>query len=115
MGKGYYVVLVALTIALSACERKPGETAPSAQDNGPLSSLTSSSYKEEYPPEVVTNFMNACVASGSSSQACGCRLGKIQDKIPYADYVKAETNALAGQGFGDDFVQVMADARVACP
>ncbi len=46
--------------------------------------------KTEYPQEVRTNFIGACMAQTPSEQMCGCILGKIEKKWSLDAYTKLE-------------------------
>ena len=49
----------------------------------------------DYPTEVLADYVFGCMATNGQSQqalrACSCSIDAIAKKLPYEDYVKAET------------------------
>ena len=54
------------------------------------------SKKNDYPAEVVTNFMNSCVSSGGTTESCSCTLNKVQAKFTFAEFSALEQKIIAG-------------------
>ena len=58
--------------------------------------LIGCSKKNDYPAEVVTNFMNSCMSSGGSADSCSCTLNKVQAKFTFAEFTALEQQIVAG-------------------
>ena len=72
------------------------------------------SKKNEYPPEVVTNFMNSCSAQpGANAELCGCILKKIQKDYSAKDFAAYEAT-LAMNAPDPVMTKKMAAYAVAC-
>ena len=50
-----------------------------------------------YPPEAEGTFMASCEVNSGSTAACECALGKIEKRMPYKEFVKADI-AMRGNG-----------------
>ncbi len=61
-----------------------------------VAGLAGCSKKNEYPAEVVTNFMNSCVSNGGSAESCACTLNKVQTKFTFAEFSALEQKIIAG-------------------
>jgi hypothetical protein len=53
--------------------------------------------KNDFPVEVVTNFMNQCsINSGGNAVGCACMLGEIQAKMNIEEFTKLEQRLALG-------------------
>ena len=69
--------------------------------------------KNEYPADVVQNFMNTCQKGGSSQSACACMLSKIQVKYTIDELSVLEVKLKSGQA-PEDFMDFMGEIRINC-
>jgi len=63
------ILLLLLTAATLACHRKPAN---------------------EYPKDLVDNFLGACRSNGGSDDACRCSLEGIQNRFTAEEYTALE-------------------------
>ncbi len=74
---------------------------------GCAASLLSSCGKNDYPPEIVANTVNACMlTSGGNEKMCSCVMDKVQEKYSLEEFIAIDTKIR--QGDADATAQMMA-------
>jgi len=75
--------------------------------------LLSACGKNDFPVEVVTNFINQCtIQSGGNAVGCACMVGKIQEKMTIEEFTKLEKKlALGDQEALKSFMDVTSSCR----
>jgi hypothetical protein len=59
--------------------------------------LVACSQGEEYPRQVVENFMRACTAQpGATEDACSCAIERIQEEMTLEEFVRFEARIEEG-------------------
>jgi hypothetical protein len=71
------------------------------------------SYTSAYPPDLVQNFMNACMKNGSNQEFCSCVLDKIQSNFTLEQFTEIENGMANGTNF-PEFVQFTKKASEEC-
>jgi len=70
--------------------------------------------KNEYPPEAVTTFMNACTsASGGDSKRCACVLDKLQAKFSFKEFAGFDMQMQSGTT-DPQFAKAMGEVNAEC-
>ena len=70
--------------------------------------------KNEYPPEVIQNFMNSCKeSSGGEEETCSCLFEKIQENYTFEEFSILEVKMQAGQT-PPEFLEFIGKARAEC-
>jgi hypothetical protein len=64
----------------------------------------------EYPPEVVENFLRAC-GSRASESACRCSLEKVQERYTADEYRALETRIAATRQVPRELLDIIATCR----
>jgi hypothetical protein len=64
----------------------------------------------EYPPEVVENFLRAC-GSRASEGACRCSLGKVQERYTADEYRALEARIAATRQVPTELADIIAACR----
>ena len=67
--------------------------------------------KNDYPAEVVMNFMNSCITSGGGEEFCSCAIDKLQKEYTIDEYLKLESRILIGD---QESANEIADVTAAC-
>jgi mevalonate pyrophosphate decarboxylase len=67
----------------------------------------------DYPAQVKANFMSACERSGTAA-ACGCVFAKVQAKVSYDDFKRADTEARKGLPMSVDVKDIVVAAAADC-
>lgn len=125
------VLLFTLSTALAACSgpENTGNTNVAATNAGRQNVSTANETKEnlsatnagnasvsarnEYPDEVVEEFIKSCEAAGSDKRFCRCVLDKVQGKYTFEEFSVIESKINAGQT-PDEFVEFTGKARAEC-
>jgi hypothetical protein len=62
-----------------------------------LTLLAACNQGEEYPRQVVENFMGACTAQpGATEEACSCAIERIQEEMTLEEFVRFEARLEEG-------------------
>jgi hypothetical protein len=69
--------------------------------------------KNEYPVEITQNFMNSCMNSGGSQEACACMLNEVEKEYTIQEFSIIETKLHAGQT-PSDFLEFTGKAKLKC-
>jgi len=63
-----------------------------------------------YPPEVVENFLRACIATGGSEAACQCSLDAVRRRYTIDEYRAIEQRVARGEVL-PELANLTADCR----
>ncbi len=123
-----YFILLLLPIVLSSCSNSPQsktQQRPLATAQASVSTASQTSETENdansnldenstpqapmapqgkpYSPQLVNNFMGACIQKGSSQTNCGCMLNTLEQNFSEPEYIKVEQQ-LSATGKLPEFV-----------
>lgn len=125
------VLLLTFSTALGACSgsENTGNTNVAATNAGTQNVSTTNEAKEnlsatnarnanvsarnEYPEEVVEEFIRSCEAAGSDRSFCRCVLDKVEGKYTFEEFSVIESKINAGQA-PDEFVEFTGKSRAEC-
>jgi len=70
--------------------------------------------KNDYPADVIQNFMNSCQSTSDGDQKlCSCLLDKIQEKYTFEEFLAIDAKMQAGQT-PSEFLDFVGKASVEC-
>ena len=112
------IMIVLMLISGSAsCSRGADNTNTVTNRNsattGAASNAANSASKEDYPQDVVNEFLKGCEGAGSDRRFCGCMLAKVQAKYSFEEFSAIEAKISAGEP-PDEFVEFSGKARAEC-
>lgn len=84
-----------------------------AKENVSATNQGNVSARNEYPENVVDEFIKSCEAAGSDRTFCRCVLDKVQGKYTFEEFSVIESKMNAGQT-PDEFVEFTGKARAEC-
>lgn len=128
--KNQYFILLLLSLVLASCGKspqpkaqqypvQPNETSVSTasqssetkspvlsnQDGDSTPIDTKASRGKSYSPQLVNNFMGACIQNGSTETNCGCMLNTFEQNFSEPEYLKVEQQLSATGKFPQFLLQ----------
>jgi hypothetical protein len=97
---------------------------PTTQDTGSTTTQTqttdtggstSGNHKFPYPQTTIDTFVDQCTtSSGGKRKVCECAIGELQDTLPYADFLAADTAIREGKDADPHTTNLIAAATLKC-
>jgi hypothetical protein len=68
---------------------------------------------EDFPPEVVNEFLASCEAQGTSREVCQCALDKLEDKYSIEEFREEAVKLSQGEA-SEEFTQDIVSSSFEC-